>query len=194
MDNRVTLGASILQDENLNIKRKKSAAGLGILRTAPMKKGGVELVSRRALNDITNKSSSVRQEVHLKKRGSPKEEIRMEDHKGFSIEEEGFLHDHSKCMEAQRAAVDTFQLDLVLPGHDSKCGSDGPDSKQAKGEVIVGSPCCYMEPAELPMSEFAEWTSCSWPWESPPCSPIHSVSQLPWQFDEAVQFVLNQEN
>ncbi|KAK4792308.1 hypothetical protein SAY86_022743 [Trapa natans] len=151
MDKRVTLGASILQDENLNIKQKKSAAGLRILRTAPMKKGGVELVTRRALNDITNKSSSVRQEVHLKKRGSSEEEICKANHKGFIMEEERFLHDHSKCIEAQRAAVDTFQLDLVLPGHDSKCRSDGPDSEQAKGK-------------------------------------------LPWQFDEAVEFVLNQEN
>ncbi|KAK4758168.1 hypothetical protein SAY87_019469 [Trapa incisa] len=194
MDKPVTLGASILQDENLNIKQKKSAAGLRILRTAPMKKGGVELVTRRALNDITNKSSSVRQEVHLKKRGSSEEEICKANHKGFIMEEERFLHDHSKCIEAQRAAVDTFQLDLVLPGHDSKCRSDGPDSEQAKGKVIVGSPRFYLEPAELPMSEFVDWTSCSSPWESPPCSPIHSVTQLPWQFDEAVEFVLNQEN
>lgn len=74
-------------------------------------------MSRRALNDITNKSSSVSQEVHPKRKDSVKEEFHVADHKEFSIAEEGFLHDHSKCIEAQKAALDAFQLDLVLPGY-----------------------------------------------------------------------------
>lgn len=97
----------------------ESAAVLGgqsrSLKTAP-KKDGQGLVTRRALNDITNKSSSVGAEVHPKKKDAGKKEVHVADHKEFNIAEERFLHDHSKCVEAQQTALNAFRLDLVLPG------------------------------------------------------------------------------
>lgn len=44
------------------------------------------------------------------------------------------------------------------------------------------------------MCKFFDWINCSMRQDSPPCSPIHSASPLPWQFDEEVEFVLKQEN
>lgn len=65
--------------------------------------------TRKALNDITNKTST-HQEVlaSSKKETLPKEE--------FNVAEERFLHDHRKCIEAQQNALAAFQLELVLPG------------------------------------------------------------------------------
>lgn len=71
------------------------------------KKGGLGHGSRKALNDITNKSS-LRHEASSKKINIAKEEL--------NIAEEMFLHDHRKCIKAQKSALNTFYLDLVLPG------------------------------------------------------------------------------
>lgn len=71
------------------------------------KKGGLGQGSRKALNDITNKSSH-HHEASSKKKNLPKEEL--------NVAEEMFLHDHRKCIEAQKSARNTFYLDLVLPG------------------------------------------------------------------------------
>ena len=55
------------------------------LKNAATKKG-----DRKALNDITNKSSNIRR----------------------------LLHDHKKCIESQQqSGMNSFYLDLVLPGH-----------------------------------------------------------------------------
>ena len=75
--------------------------------TSTMKKGGVAGRTRKALNDITNKSTIIH-EASSKKASLPKEE--------FNVAEERFLHDHKKCIDAQRKALDAFQLELVLPG------------------------------------------------------------------------------
>lgn len=72
------------------------------------KKGGVGFGTRKALNDITNKSS-VHHEASSRKKNLPKED--------FDIAEEMFLHDHKKCFEAQQAAMKPCFLDTVLPGH-----------------------------------------------------------------------------
>lgn len=75
-------------------------------KTAP-KKGGLGFRGRKALNDITNKSS-FHHEAFSRKNNFRKEEI--------NVAEEKFLHDHKKCIEAQQKTVDTFYLDLVRPG------------------------------------------------------------------------------
>lgn len=72
------------------------------------KKGQGGLGSRKALKDITNKSS-FHPEASIKKKDPQKEE--------FNVTEEMFLHDHQKCIEAQQAAFNNFDLNLVLPGH-----------------------------------------------------------------------------
>lgn len=75
-------------------------------RTTAKKAGG--LGNRKALDNITNKSI-LHHETSLKKKHLPKEE--------FNIAEEKFLHDHKKCVQAQKAASEPFFLDIVLPGH-----------------------------------------------------------------------------
>lgn len=72
------------------------------------KKGEGGLGTRKALQDITNKSS-LHPEASIKKKDPQKEE--------FNVAEEMFLHDHQKCIEAQQAAFNNFDLNLVLPGH-----------------------------------------------------------------------------
>lgn len=71
------------------------------------KKGGSGTAGRKALNDITNKSSLHHPEAPVKKRNLPKEDI--------NVKEEMFLHDHKKCIEAQNAAMRSFNLETVLP-------------------------------------------------------------------------------
>lgn len=71
------------------------------------KKGGSGTAGRKALNDITNKSSLHHPEAPVKKRNLPKEDI--------NVKEEMFLHDHKKCIEAQNATMRNFNLETVLP-------------------------------------------------------------------------------
>ena len=64
------------------------------LKKAVTKKGDC-----KALNDSTNKLSN----------------IRIEDK---DVAQEKFLHDHGKCIESrQKSGMNSFDLDLVLPGH-----------------------------------------------------------------------------
>ncbi|CAL5358029.1 unnamed protein product [Camellia sinensis] len=126
------------------------------------KKGGIGLGSRKALNDITNKSS-VHHEALSTKKSLPKEE--------FNIAEEMFLHDHKKCIESQLKAMEPCFLDTVLPGHDSVSHVDYPKSKRAKTDL--DSLCFYPEPVELPMSEFSDWSVVSTRRDdSPQSSPL----------------------
>lgn len=71
------------------------------------KKGGSGTAGRKALNDITNKSSLHHPEASVKKRNLPKQDI--------NVKEEMFLHDHKKCIEAQNATMRNFNLETVLP-------------------------------------------------------------------------------
>ena len=78
-----------------------------------LKKTTTKKGDRRALNDITNKSSNIRIEDTLttKKNVPEKEEL-------FDVAQEMFLHDHKKCIEShQQSGMNSFYLDLVLPGH-----------------------------------------------------------------------------
>ena len=79
----------------------------GLKKTVTKKEG------RKALNDITNKSSNIRIEDTLttKENVPKKEEL-------FNVAQEMFLHDHKKCIESQQqSGMNSFYLDLVLPGH-----------------------------------------------------------------------------
>ena len=91
----VNLFVEAIVDENTNSLKKNT------------KKGGAKLGGRKALNDITNKSS-LSHDVSSKKNNVPKEE--------FNVAEERFLHDHRKCVEAQQMVLDSSLLDIVLPG------------------------------------------------------------------------------
>lgn len=61
---------------------------------------------RKALSDITNKKPLF-PEASSRKKNLPKEEI--------NVKEEMFLHDHKKCLEAQKEAMNTLNLEMVLP-------------------------------------------------------------------------------
>ncbi|XP_057953625.1 protein PATRONUS 2-like [Malania oleifera] len=185
MANQCTQRQMLIQNENLGIHHKKVAADnkTKSFRTGAKKlKAGVG--SRKALNDITNKST-LPQEVSSKKKNLSEE---------FNIAEEMILHDHKKCIEAQQAALPLgFILDTLLPGHDSVFPAEYPDPKEAKDDQ--DSPRCYPEPVELPMSEFSHWLHSSPEWDSPQSSPVHwdSPPTSPFAF-EPVEFQLKDDN
>lgn len=74
----------------------------------PAAKKGQVLGSRKALNDITNKSS-LHPSVSTKKKSAAKEE--------FNIAGEKFLHDHTKCIETNRKAMESSFWETVFPKH-----------------------------------------------------------------------------
>ncbi|KAL9169189.1 hypothetical protein ABFS82_04G064200 [Erythranthe guttata] len=180
MERPLTLKPLSIQDENSAIHRKKVVIDGKSKTSRPVsKKGGVLLESRKALNDITNKSSIhieassqqntsrnkkcnhvVEAEALSKKKSSVNEKI--------NIAEEGFLHDHSKCIEAQKATSELHFWDTVLPGHDS--ANINKELTKIDPEISSTS-SSYMELEELSMSEFSDW------FESPPSSPISLDSQ-----------------
>ncbi|KAL3850165.1 hypothetical protein ACJIZ3_012047 [Penstemon smallii] len=205
MERPLALRPLNIQDENVAVNRKKSIVDGKSKSSKPIpKKGGAALESRKALNDITNKSSihdeasslnkglqknksnivkdgclrnNVSEaEVHLKKKTSLKEKV--------NIAEEGFLHDHSKCVEAQKASMELNFWDTVLPGHDS---ADW-ETNEAKSDVDIGSVDCYTELEELSMSEFFVW------FESPPSSPtLWDSPTFDWDL-HPVELVLKEED
>ncbi|XP_057790246.1 protein PATRONUS 2-like [Salvia miltiorrhiza] len=195
-----------IQDENSVIHRKKVGAD-GISKTSgPLaKKSGVVRESRKALNDITNKSS-IRPETTSKSKKSGKKQSKVVEngysnqqvlecealskkkisvHEKLNIAEEGFLHDHSKCIDAQKAAA-ASQLnfwDTVLPGHDST----DLIMERPKGDPDN----CYPKLEELSMLEFSDWFKPHW--KSPPPSPLHQDSPSAWEF-EAVELLLKEDD
>ncbi|XP_057473205.1 protein PATRONUS 2-like [Actinidia eriantha] len=93
--------------ENMDIHHKNFAADGTSKNSKPgSKKGGTGFGSRKALNDITNKSS-IRHEASLRKTNLLEEK--------FNIGEEMFLHDHKKCVEAQLKVTEPCFWDTVLP-------------------------------------------------------------------------------
>lgn len=187
MASQLTQHRLLIQDENLNINQKKPIVDEKgkSSKTTNIRKGRLGLGIRKALSDITNKPT-VQRETLTRTKNAPKED--------FHIAEEKFLHDHNKCIEAQKVATEPSFLDTVLPGHDSMSfGFSESNPTKADDE----STPCYPEPVELPMSEFSDWLQSSSRWESPHSCPTcwnsPPSSPLAWKF-EPVQFMLRQEN
>ncbi|MCD7455577.1 hypothetical protein HAX54_028698 [Datura stramonium] len=180
----------IFQDENSDTYLKKgvmtgkSKSG----KVEAVKKGITGLKSRNALNDITNKSTAFPEEAAKKK--SSQKELKVPSE--INIAEETFLHDHKKCVEAQRSAMAPKHfLELVLPGCDSASLIDISKTEMGMNDKGIDSPHCYPVPKELSMSEFS-WLRSSW--KSPPKkrdSPPAS-SPFEWEF-EPVEFTLMEE-
>ncbi|KAK7320450.1 hypothetical protein VNO77_29933 [Canavalia gladiata] len=171
----VAPGHLTIKDENLDLHPKKTAKFKNSKTDG--KKGGLGTAGRKALNDITNKTS-LKPEALSRKKNLPKEDI--------NIEEEMFLHDHKKCIEAQKAAM-RFNLETVLPQDDS--------ISILETIKVPHSPQCYPEPVEMPMSDFFDWLDYSKQWSSPPSTPLPGdspPSPLAWQ-NETVEFVLKEE-
>ncbi|CAM8886707.1 hypothetical protein QQ045_028159 [Rhodiola kirilowii] len=165
-------GSLIIKDENLGVNlQKKDGKGKNVLTTN--KKGGGGLGSRKALNDITNKSV-VHQEVATKRNNVTKE---------FNVKDERFLHDHKKCEEAHRKAGMSCFLETVLPGIDFNHVEKSKKSQPP--ETTPESPRSYPEPMEEPEHELSGslnsingWNSpltspFSWDSDSPPLTPLH---------------------
>ncbi|XP_057441405.1 protein PATRONUS 2-like [Lotus japonicus] len=175
----VAPGRLMIKDDNLDIHPKK--AGFNVKSKNSKldgKKGGLGKSGRKALNDISNKTSR-QTETSVQKKNLPKEDV--------NIKEEMFLHDHKKCIEAQKAAMNNFNLETVLPQDDSFSILE-----QIK---VPHSTRCYPEPEELPMSEFSDWLDYSMQWSSPPSSPLPwetLSSPFAWQHED-VEFVLKGE-
>ncbi|GFQ07196.1 hypothetical protein PHJA_002863700 [Phtheirospermum japonicum] len=184
MERPLTLKPLSIQDENSAIHRKKAAVDSKFKTSKPVAdKGGVALKSRKALNDITNKSSIPSQkknsqikksntveERHLRHRGSEAETVSKKKssiNEKLNIAEEGFLHDHNKCIEAQKTAHELNFWDTVFPGH----------VRIKKSDADVDSISRHPKLEELSMSaEFSDWFESNW--KSPPSSPVRSDSSL----------------
>ncbi|XP_047944012.1 protein PATRONUS 2-like isoform X1 [Salvia hispanica] len=110
----------------------------------------------------------------------------------LNVAEEGFLHDHRKCIDAQKATAAASELnfmDTVLPGHDD-AGSTDVIMEQTKGDRDLDN--CYPKLEELSMLEFSDWFKPCW--KSPP-SPLHQECPLscPSVLEfEAVELVLKE--
>ncbi|XP_061342844.1 protein PATRONUS 2 [Gastrolobium bilobum] len=170
----------MIKDENLDLQPKKAVLNAKSKNSKTGgKKGGSGIAGRKALNDITNKKS-LHPEASSRKKNLPKEDI--------NIKEEMFLHDHRKCIEAQKAALSNFNLETLLPPDDSI-----PIIEQIQ---VPDSPRCYPEPVEVSMTEFSDRLNYSTQWRSPPSSPLpwdSPPSPFQWKY-EAVEFVLKPEN
>ncbi|KAL8145094.1 protein PATRONUS 2-like [Apium graveolens] len=176
----------IIQDENLGSLLKKKGTEGTIKTSKPAAKKGQVLGSRKALNDITNKSS-LHPSVSTKKKSAAKEE--------FNIAGEKFLHDHTKCVEANQKAMESSFWDTVFPKHGTLSNVVFSESLVAKNDPE--SPRCYPEFVELPMSEFVDWLQPSSKLDSSSSSPVHwdspPASPFQWDILEHVDFVLKEE-
>ncbi|XP_073148078.1 protein PATRONUS 1-like [Henckelia pumila] len=208
MERPLTLKPLNIQDENAAVQRKKAPVDGKSKSSKPVsKKGGAAPESRKALNDITNKTF-VNLEASSPKKGKKKCDVVKDGcirhvlgteapskkntiNEKLNIAEEGFLHDHRKCMKAQIAAQELDFLETVFPGHD-KAESR---MEKAKRDLDISSLGCYPEPEEIPMPEFADWFK-SW-WKSPPSSPTHwdspPVSPFSWDHD-SIELTLKEED
>ncbi|KAI4342221.1 hypothetical protein MLD38_026870 [Melastoma candidum] len=191
MANRVNQAPLVIRDENF-VKPAIDAKAKGA-KTA-LKKGGAggSIVRRKALKDITNKSS-VKSEISLRKN------IQVQCKEEFNIADEGFLHDHKKCIKEREAALNHFDLNLVLPGHDSTLAKDKQlKSKEAKLKVDFDSFRCYPDPVELLVPSLVDFAKESTSPTSPLGSPLkHDASVIHdndffWEFAE-VELTLKQE-
>ncbi|KAL2485494.1 hypothetical protein Adt_30250 [Abeliophyllum distichum] len=189
MERPLTQKPLIIQDENSAIHRKKAVVHGKSKSSKPIStKGGAALESRKALNDITNKSSLLPEASSKKKNSQIKKQNVLErgslhDHvieteessktestvnDNINVAEEGFLHDHSKCIEAEKSSVERNFWDTVLPGHDSA----DPVPRLAKIDHDIGS-----------LSELKEdWLNSLSRWKSHPCSPTRWDSPPPLSF------------
>ncbi|GER40752.1 hypothetical protein STAS_17435 [Striga asiatica] len=175
---------------------------------AAVDKGGVALKSRKALNDITNKSCINVEASSLKNSTQNIKPNTLEDRslnhhvsgaenlskkkisvsEKLNVAEEGFLHDHNKCIEAQKNGQDLNFWDTVLPGHDSA------DLIIQEEKIEAYDMCCHPELEELSMLDFSDWFEAHW--KSPPSSPICSDSRpsfISWELEQ-FELTLKEEN
>ncbi|KAL8527438.1 hypothetical protein ACS0TY_005337 [Phlomoides rotata] len=201
MERPIALKPLSIRDENSTIHRKKATAD-SKSKTSKQgaKNGGFSLKSRKALNDITNKSSIHTEASSQKKKsdnkkcnivgdghshhhafeGEPRLKKKVSANEKPDIAEEGFLHDHNKCIDAHKAALEISFYDTVFPGHDS---SD-QIVEEAKGDPDL-------ELEEISMSEFSDWFKPRS--TSPPSSPIHHRdSPFAWEI-QPLELVLKQD-
>ncbi|KAK4607393.1 hypothetical protein RGQ29_001293 [Quercus rubra] len=166
-------GLSILEPCSTSKHQANVDGKVSGLKKAVTKKGDC-----KALNDSTNKLSN----------------IRIEDK---DVAQEKFLHDHSKCIESrQKSGMNSFDLDLVLPGHkhehghDSGCTTKHQESEKAKADPY--NPCCDPEQVESREAGLSSTDQTSPPW-----SPSNSDSSVSTPFAleyEDVDFKLEDED
>ncbi|KAJ0249315.1 Protein PATRONUS 1 [Hirschfeldia incana] len=191
MANMNTLQRMIFPDENAPIHRKKSvtAASVKTKGTAlgQKKPGG----TRRALNDITNKSgvqpkaSSKNKQIASTAATAVKGEI--------NIAGEMFLHDHSKCLKEQQSLWDDhFSADILL--HHDSSSIKGKNLKNDKEVMDAKNDWTCGEPEEIPSPKLADWLKSSTPWRSPirHGSMMMPSTPLAWRFDSA-EFTLKED-
>ncbi|KAK9127816.1 hypothetical protein Syun_016613 [Stephania yunnanensis] len=168
---RVRAPGLILQTENIDLPPKGATAKNITTSISKTVKGGKALGNRKPLQDISN-SSAITNNTSKRKKNQEKNEK--------SFLQEGFLHDHKKCVEAQRAGMNKRLFDVFLSEHGLL--SPGPSSPKSKEpEVYIASSPRFLElelVAELPTMDDVVFR-CSSPifCDSPPSSP--SQYELP---------------
>ncbi|AED91799.1 putative protein [Arabidopsis thaliana] len=190
MANTILRGQMIFQDENAlaALGKKAVAAGKGKSSLAAPKKNGAGFGSRKALHDITNKSK-----LQPQASSTTRKDVEGVD---FDIAKEGFLHDHSKCIEEQQQDQwdSYFSEHIILHGHETNIKEGVP---QYNNIQEIDAENSWDELKEIPMEEFSDLLECSTQWRSPPDSLSHHHSSLPssplpWHF-ETVEFKLKED-
>ncbi|CAA0805849.1 Unknown protein [Striga hermonthica] len=211
MERPLTFKPLTIQNENSAVHRKKGAVdGKSKTSKAAADKGGVALKSRKALNDITNKSCVKVEASSLKNstqniKPNTVEDRSLNQHvtgadklskkkisvsEKLNVAEEGFLHDHNKCIEAQKNGQDLNFWDTVLPGHDSA----ELIIQQEKSEAYTDNMCYHPELEELSMMDFSDWFEAHW--KSLPSSPICLDSRpsfFSWELEQ-FELTLKEDN
>ncbi|KAK9153647.1 hypothetical protein Sjap_001127 [Stephania japonica] len=171
---RVRAPGLILQTENMALPPKGATAKKITSSVSKTVKGGKALGNRKPLQDISN-SSAITNDASKRKKNQEKNEK--------NILQEGFLHDHKKCVEAQRAGMDKQLFDAFLSEHGllSPCPTS-PKSKEP--EAYIASAPRFLElelVPELPTMDDDVAFRCSSPifCDSPPrSSPQYELPEL----------------
>ncbi|KAG6586071.1 Protein PATRONUS 1, partial [Cucurbita argyrosperma subsp. sororia] len=111
-------------------------------------KKGLAGSGRKALNDITNKSTC-RQDAPLRKQERAKEEI--------DVGVKRFLHDHDKCVDARKATMSAFLLGSCSSWTWTHCPKLDV-IRPIKQRIDVDAPQCYPDPDELFIPELPNWS------------------------------------
>ncbi|KAF6157682.1 hypothetical protein GIB67_037255 [Kingdonia uniflora] len=169
-----SLKKGLIQNENLNARVEGASVGLKSTQ-ASKAQNKAAVGGRKALANITNS-----------KKPCPQKASKADTSKYFDIAQEGFLHDHRKCIDSQTQPMDMDQLWRSLGIEEDfplETPSLRPLSEQAKADF--GSPPRYLEYIEIPeLSPPRPWIP----------SPIRSPSPSGYTFPDLEYKLLFDKN
>ncbi|EPS62165.1 hypothetical protein M569_12630 [Genlisea aurea] len=199
MEKPVTLKPLGIKDESSSAISKKGSKSKKSSKASAHKNGAVK--ARKPLNDITNKSA-VHHETPSGRKNQRKSVVEDDEYFLHSeavllpkfrrnillnniAEEEGFLHDHNKCVEAQESVTGMDFWNTVLPDSEKSLTMivEEEEEEEKMNQLV-----------ELSMEEEEEELMLMRCWKSPPSSPklcCRSSPPLPDFIWELQVFELN---